>query len=809
MKNVTYLSFALLLVCHSINAQNLNRQKAETYLQTKGEVCFVFTANNEEQFKEISSFLSIGHKVNRETLEIEAYANPETFKKFLSYGLPYTVNQNDNEFSPNNASLSVAAWDTTWDAYPTYSEYTAKMQYFASTYPTLCSLQSIGTTQNGRDLWVLKISDNVSTNEAEPKFFYSSTMHGDELAGFPLMIRLIDYLLSNHGTDSEVTNLVNSTEIYINPNANPDGSYRAAGNNTITNPIRANASGQDLNRNYPDNQNIGRINGNSGNTSRLHYSSTGGVYENETQAFMKFEESKSIVLAANFHGGTELVNYAYDNTYSLHADQDFYENISVEFATNAQTNSPGDPTYMTIDEDAGTFPSPGVTNGAAWYVVYGGRQDYMNYYRHAKEVTIELSDTKWISGAQLPNLWNYNKQALLDYIKQANYGFQGIITDESGNPVIAKISIARDALNSWVTSNSDLGDYYKLLEAGTYTVAYEAPGYTTQNINVTVTDNTKTVQNVTLIATTSEPTASNVTINTGETANLVATGLGTINWYQNIDDVSSLFAGSNFTTPTLTTDTSYFVEDVIAKADVGSTDNTTNGGFFAGGSTERYLIFDCTESVKLNTVTINAEQAGEIEIQLQDSSGNMLDSRVILVESTGIQQVNLDFIIPIGTDMRLTSVEMSSGFNLHRNNAGVSYPYTNGSISIKNSNAGTGFYYFFYNWNIQNLKSSRKEVVITVQGTLGLTDNILDNTSIYPNPFSNSIEVKLPSNINTSDIELTLYDIRGRIFNINTQYTSYDNLKISDLQKLSTGTYLLKVTDKTSGLESIKKILKE
>jgi len=809
MKKITLSCLLLLFIFTNVFGQDLNRQKAETYLQTKGEVCFVFTANNEEQFKEISSFLSIGHKVNRETLEIEAYANSETFKKFLSYGLPYTVSQSDNEFSSNNQSNAIAAWDTSWDAYPTHSEYTAKMQYFALTYPTLCSLQSIGTTQNGRDLWVLKISDNVSTNEAEPEFLYSSTMHGDELAGFPLMIRLIDYLLTNYGTDSEVTNLVNSTEIYINPNANPDGSYRAAGNNIITNPVRANANGQDLNRNYPDNQNTGRINGNSANTSRLHFSSTGGVYENETQAFMKFEESKNIVLAANFHGGTELVNYAYDNTYSLHADQNFYENISVEFATNAQTNSPGDPTYMTIDEDSGTFPSPGVTNGAAWYVVYGGRQDYMNFYRHAKEVTIELSDVKWISGNQLPNLWNYNKQALLDYMKQANYGFQGIISDESGNPVVAKVSIARDANNSWVTSNSDLGDYYKLLEAGTYSVTYEAPGYISQTISVTVTNNTKTIQNVTLVATALKPTSSNITINSGETASLIATGSGTINWYQNINDTSPLFTGSNFTTPVLTADTSYFVEDVIAKANVGSTDSSANGGFFAGGETNRYLVFDCTESVKLKTVTINAQQAGEIEIQLQDSSGNMLDSRVILIESAGIKQVNLDFIIPVGTDMRLASVEMSGGFNLHRNNAGVSYPYTNGSISIKNSNAGTSFYYFFYDWNIQDLKSPRKEVVVTVQGTLGLTDNILNEASIYPNPFNNSIEVKLPSNINSNNIELTLYDIRGRIININTLYTSYDNLIISDLQKLSTGTYLLKITDKISGLETVKKVLKE
>jgi Zinc carboxypeptidase/Secretion system C-terminal sorting domain/Ig-like domain CHU_C associated/Carboxypeptidase regulatory-like domain len=809
MKKITILCLLLLITSTSIFGQNLNRQKAETYLQSKGEVCLVFTANSEEQFKEISSFLSIGHRVNRETLEIEAYANPKTFKKFLSYGLPFTVNQNDNEFTANNESYVLAAWDSSWDAYPTYSEYTAKMQYYATTYPTLCSLQSIGTTQNGRDLWVLKISDNISTKEAEPEFFYSSTMHGDELAGFPLMIRLIDYLLTNYGTDSEVTNLVNTTEIYINPNANPDGSYRSAGNNTITNPTRANASGQDLNRNYPDNQNVGRINGNSGNTSRLHYSSTGGVYEPETMAFMNFEASRDIVLGANFHGGTEVVNYPYDNTFTKHADHNFYENISREYVSNIRsTTAPSN--YFDVEYDPANGSSPGVTQGAIWYVVYGGRQDYMNYYRHGKELTIELSDTKWISGSQLPNQWNYNKQALLDLIKQSNNGFQGIISDESGNPIAAKVSIAgHDALNSFVYSNSDLGDYYRLIEGGTYTVTYEASGYITQNINVTVTDDAKTVQNVTLVATTLQPTVSDVTINSGETASLTATGSGTINWCQNIDDTSPIFTGPNFTTPILTADTSYFVEDVITKANVGSTDDTANGGFFAGGETERYLVFDCTESVKLNTVTINAQQAGEIEIQLQDSSGNMLDSRVVLVESAGIQQVNLDFIIPVGTDMRLASVEMSSGFNLHRNNSGVSYPYTNGSISIKNSNAGTGLYYYFYDWNIQDLKSSRKEVVVTIQGALGFTDNILNNTSVYPNPFNNIIDIKLPNNINSQNIQLILYDMRSRIINTTVSNDNQNNLRINGLNKLSTGAYFLKIIDKNSGETAIKKLVKE
>jgi len=749
MRKTTFLYVLLLLMHLSVYSQTNNLQEAQNYIETKGEVCLVFTANTEAQVEEISQFLSIGHKFNRETLEIEAYANAESFQQFLNYGLPYTVNQNDNEFSTNN-SYDDLAWDTTWDEFPTYNQYVSKMEYFASTYPKLCSLQSIGTTALGRQLLVLKISDNVSIDEAEPEFMYSSTIHGDELTGYPLMIRLIDYLLSNYESDSEVKTLVNSTEIYINPLANPDGTYRYYDNDTpITNPIRANSAGQDLNRNYPDNK------------AGLH--DNGTIYQPETKAFMAFETSRDFVLSANFHGGTEVINYPNDNTTSKHADHDFYEHISNEYAINCQRNSPSNyyngvsgrfeagndhPNYMTVEYDSPeNASSPGVTQGSIWYQVYGGRQDYMNFYRHSKEITIELSFEKFVDASELPNLWAFNKQAFLDYIKQANYGFQGIVSDESGNPIVAEVSIANhDTLNSYIFSNEDHGDYYRLIKGGNYNVTYKAPGYVTQTINIDVTDNTKTVKNIIMVATTPLANANDVTINTNESAVLSATGLGTINWYQNINDKTPITTGNNYITPNLTRTTSYFVENVITKANVGSTNHSANGSFITGGKTEYSLIFDSTESVMLKEVTVNAGQAGEIEIQLQDSSGNMLDSRIIVIESAGLQQIELDFLIPIGNNLRLASTEMSSGFSLFRNNsgAGTNYPYTNTSITIKGNNVNDlDYYYFFYDWNIEDIKSARKEVVINVEDLINFEENSLEKISLFSNSYNNAITTQL------------------------------------------------------------------
>ncbi len=816
MKKITLL-FALSMLCIYNSIAQTNLQKAKQYIESKGEVCFIFKASSEAQVQEISEFLSLGHKINRATLEVEAYGTAETFQKFLSYGLPYEVREGDNEFNPHNsASYDTNAWDTTWDQYPTHSQYVDKMNYYASTYPNICSLEVIGTSVNGRELLMLKISDNVLTNEAEPEFMYTSSMHGNELAGYPLMIRLIDYLLTNYGSDTEVDNIINSTQIFINPLANPDGAYRGAGNNTITNPIRNNANNQDLNRNYPDNQNIGRINGNSGNTSRLHYDSFGNTYEPETKAFMKFEESHNIVLSANLHGGTELVNYAYDNTYSEHADHDWYEYISVEYATHCQDDSDtlGDTTYMTIDEDAGVYPSQGVTHGASWYVVYGGRQDYMNYYRHSREVTIELSDVKWISASELPNLWAYNKQAFLDYMKQANYGFQGIITDENDNPIKAKVSISgHDELNSWITSSADNGDYYRPIKAGTYNVTFEAAGYDTVNRSITVTDNSTIIEDVTMTSSTPKPTVSDETINSGETALLTATGSGTINWYENIDDTSPIFTGENFTTPVLTEDTTYFVESVILEGNAGSTDSTTDGTFFTGGTTERYLVFSSTERVKLQSVEINAENTGEIEVQLQDSSGNMLDSRVIIIDTPGIQDIDLDFIIPVGTDMRLASKEMSSGFRLWRNNVYTDqYPFTTGPITITDSNVSTQYYYFFYDWKVEAIKSDKQEVTVTVEDTLTIVENDLEDIVVYPNPFSNTLSIKIPAQYNTNSLTVELYDSLGRqvlrLENVSQQYSNGE-YKLTSLERLSRGTYFARITDSKTSKSIVRQLIKQ
>lgn len=452
-------------------------QKTNDPFGNRDEVYFSFTVASKAELKAISRQISIDNYRND---TVWAYANRQQFERFSASG--YTL----NILSRPGDGPGVVMRDqidlkrgtrTTWNFYPTYPAYETLMADFQAMYPDLCQIQTITTLPSGRKILVAKISDNVSIDEAEPEFLYTSSMHGDETTGYVLMLQLIEYLLQNYGTNQEATDLVNNMEIYINPLANPDGTYYG-GNNSVNGARRSNINGVDLNRNYPDPENGDHPDGNA--------------WQPETVAFMNFASQRDFVAAANFHGGAEVVNYPWDTWITRSADDDWWQFVSREYADTVHLHAPS--TYM-------DFKNNGVTNGYDWYEVAGGRQDYMNYFHHCREFTIEISNTKLLPAAQLPAHWNYNFRSLILFLKQATYGFRGFIANEiTGLPIEAKISLTgHDNNHAEVYSTALHGDYYRPVKAGTYTVEVSAPCYLTQTFtNQTISDYTGFSLNVAL-----------------------------------------------------------------------------------------------------------------------------------------------------------------------------------------------------------------------------------------------------------------------------------------------------------------------
>ncbi|PTM09315.1 MAG: hypothetical protein DA407_06090, partial [Bacteroidetes bacterium] len=490
--------------CHS---QITTAEKAELYLSIKGEITFTFQVKKDSDIQRYTENLSIIH-YNSVTKTVKAWANEKQFRFFQAKNIAYEVPKSENEVdaisiydvSKQSRYASRAPLTFPVNTYPTYAEYAQQMQEFENSYPTLVDKFSIGTTtqNDGKEILFVKISDNVGIDEQEPKLMLTSSMHGDEIAGYPMMLSLINYILTvyndvGHSDHARIKNLVENAEIWINPSANPDGTYyNDATNTSVTNARRANHNSWDLNRNYPDNVAGIHPDGNS-------------IYELETQYFMTLANNNHFVISANFHGGTELVNYPFDNAYATtvshsedpggvgpfyaHPDTNWFEDISVEYATHTQTDANSGstagapynykPSYMTDDDDSYYKLSPGVTHGAEWYRVYGGRQDYMNFYQQCRETTIELSDTKILPESQLDDYWYYNRDAILDYLTQGTYGFTGVVKDAgTSNPINATVTIVgHDGYGSHTVTELPQGDYYRPIEAGTYDILFEADCY--------------------------------------------------------------------------------------------------------------------------------------------------------------------------------------------------------------------------------------------------------------------------------------------------------------------------------------------
>lgn len=345
--------------------------------------------------------------------------------------------------------------------YPTYPQYVEMLEYFASSYPEICRLDTFGTTPQGRLLLAVKISDNPEADEAEASFFYTSSMHGNELAGYPMMLRLIGHLLLSYGTDSEITRLVDDLAIWINPLANPDGTYYPDNDLSVAGSVRTTANGTDINREFPDMLAGEAVNDTAGRAM-------------ETKAMMAFLQEHRFAMSANIHSGAEVVNYPWDHTYSLHPDDGWFRFVSREYADDAREV---DPDYMALFTD-------GITNGAQWYKINGGRQDYVCWYLGGREVTLELSKDYRLDSELLDEYWQKNERSLLNYMAQCTYGIRGSVSDaDSEEPLVARVEIlAYDSLWSVVHSSSASGDFYRLLEEGSYDVLVSAPGYLNDTI---------------------------------------------------------------------------------------------------------------------------------------------------------------------------------------------------------------------------------------------------------------------------------------------------------------------------------------
>lgn len=451
------LFFPLSIVCQNI----------DKIFFKKNEVYFSFNYEKKSQLDRLSKIISLDHKIEKTTAY--AYANKKQFENFLKENIEFKLINNQVSFdniSKNN-----------WDYYPTYNQYVDMMYAFADSFPNICKVHSLGTLNSGREILIVNISDNVGQKENEPSFLYTSSMHGDELTGYVLMLRFIDDILNNYNNNSRITHLVNEIDIWINPLANPDGAY-AGGNSNVWGATRSNANFIDLNRNFPDPQDGPHPDGNP--------------WQEETLIFMGLSDTINFNLSSNLHTGAVVANYPWDTWSQLTADDSWWQHVCNEYADTCQFYGTGN--YFTNYND-------GIINGYDWYEVDGGRQDYMNYYKHCREFTLELSNDKTPNPQELPSFWNATHPSFYNYMEQSLYGLRGIITDSvTGLPIKARVEIANhDVDSSHVYSSLPIGNYHRYIYQGNYSFTFSKSGYHSKTINASILNNNTTYLNVQLV----------------------------------------------------------------------------------------------------------------------------------------------------------------------------------------------------------------------------------------------------------------------------------------------------------------------
>ncbi|KAH7645110.1 carboxypeptidase d-like protein [Dermatophagoides farinae] len=363
-----------------------------------------------------------------------------------------------------------------------YVEMEKLLHEFHRNFSHITRLYSIGKSVEKRELYVLEISDRPGEHEIlEPEFKYIANMHGNEVVGREMILLFAKLLLENYGHHKQIDWLVNNTRIHLMPTMNPDGYEHSRLGDCDSLHGRGNANNVDLNRNFPDQYRTYREN---------------RVQEVETLSMMNWLQQYPFVLSANLHGGALVANYPFDGNngtddyYNGTPDDQLFRHLALTYSKNHPHMHKGRCYKKCADNDLSNEYYPnGIINGADWYALYGGMQDWNYLHTNCFEITVELGCQKYPLANELPRLWQENRRPMLVFIKQIHHGIKGVIRDATNNGSIVDAEIHVNCSTHTVRSVSPYGDYWRLLLPGSYKITVTKPGYKPVSRIVTIIDN--------------------------------------------------------------------------------------------------------------------------------------------------------------------------------------------------------------------------------------------------------------------------------------------------------------------------------
>ncbi len=388
----------------------------------------------------------------------------------------------------------------------------AQMAQTALDHPTLCQVVDLSATfgapltAEGRSLMALKISDNVALDEDEPAVLIASAHHCREIVTPVIALAVIDRLTDEYGTVPSVTQAVNDHEIWIVPVTNPDGyEFVFNGNNLWRKNRRVfpSAIGVDLNRNYPQ----GWDNSCSGSTSQSSntYKGPSAASEPETQAILALSEARRFAKVLDFHSSGREVLWGY--ACPTHPFDSYYQAEAT--AISQASGYMGDERRPSADGEHQQWHH---ARRGAWSVLIEVATSFQPSFASAQaEAAQVLGGIDWMLARSIP--------------------LNGHVTNAcSGAPVDAEISIVGITLPQGEENRSGgaFGRWHANLPPATYTLRFEAPGFTPVQAQVSVTAGGANTLDVQMIGSTAEEYCVANTNSTGQVGHMQFVGVPSI-----------------------------------------------------------------------------------------------------------------------------------------------------------------------------------------------------------------------------------------------------------------------------------------
>lgn len=376
---------------------------------------------------------------------LRIYLVPKEYELFKKMDIQYQITIPDlNQYYQH-------FWDNQDNPYGyyTYDQIISIIDSLALNFPTICKKYLIGTSAGGRQLSILKISDNVSIDEPEAEIMFDGGIHGDEVGGPQNIVLFARELCLNYGINPTYTDLINTREIWLYPMVNPDGRVAMS---------RYNNYGVDINRDC-------------GYMWNAEGQSTGAYSQIETKTLRNIILDNQFVVYTNYHSGTEILSYPWSYRSSIARDYNLFNSLGSVYSITSG--------YSSLQYGQGYN---------IMYAINGSTKDFTYGCLGNIGWSIEISNNKQPPSSQIMTYYNKNKPAMVEMISRSNWGISGMITDSvTGEPLRASIWI-----NDYYPVYSDpaVGDYHKYLIPGTYTVKIQANGYKTRtftNISVPLT----------------------------------------------------------------------------------------------------------------------------------------------------------------------------------------------------------------------------------------------------------------------------------------------------------------------------------